>query len=593
MGEVAEAYQLGLWSFSHEKEMSSIERWGSREAILGLGKKMNEMVYHASGKRFFSFIKQVELYYSWFPHCTDRRTRKIGKHWLFETLVETQDNTKVEGKTYIEKSVNGVYEKEGYNLFELAASNGLAMQFLMDRSSPEECYRTCYVNGTAEERQFIDEYMDVRSRLFSYAKGFGFGSKFYYYPTLLKQGGVITHGRERQYILMNPVYTIKSDERRITGRITELHTLYAELDHYKCPEWKNLSAQELEKHVLERLQEVGFPQHTEAIYSRGLQLVWKIGPIPEYRMEDWRLLERKITMLLSDLGADPHSTDPVRVLRAAGAIHEKTGRKIWGRSYTDDRYDFDELFAYFCADEKEKLDQEREKKRRKAISAQQKKLEQQFSIVDGANQNPLSTTKKRRLSKDVLDNPYNFIHEKRKLDIFLLSDLRKGDMEGCREFACFYVYYLTLCITGGNNIEAMRTMKELFDGFAYYDEYTWEIMQAKVSNVYRAYERWKENNQRGYNYSSQRLIEMLHIKPHEMAALTHIMSEEEASRRKRERDKARYKVSHDITRDEILSALKQHPSLSDKKIAAVVKEKVGKCSHITVMKIRKGLKGTE
>jgi len=130
------------------RELKEDVTWGNRGEILTIGKTMDKVLFHRREKSIVSARKQIELMYGWFLKCEDRRTRAIGKAW-FE-------------------------EKEG--LFDSVKEHPMFSDFLGDLKESDTWYK--------------------------------YHQRFYTYQKALRIMKQITEGRESQYILTNPVYSL-------------------------------------------------------------------------------------------------------------------------------------------------------------------------------------------------------------------------------------------------------------------------------------------------------------------------------------------------------------------------------------------------
>lgn len=581
--------QLRLKEYS-QKEIINVVNWGERTPILGIGKPKEELVFHAKPKSISSARQQIVLLYGWFPKSTDRRTRRIGKHYFQMAKVERQtvleeweewkkwqefegftnlsiiDFKEKEKKTWSypfeklteeeilklheeeEEKWSYLPEEEVKGLFfdvEKLAEQGFMVEH-WEMEDPKELYENEILTASKERKEFIlnnEAFYEktISSKKFKEVKKLR--SKFLRYERALKVMKSWTEDRESQYILTNPVYaTYKEIEtgygRRKIERVTELHTLFSEIDQYseKSEEqYRHMTSKQIYKEVIKKLDREGLPRPTEAIFSRGLQLYWKHAPIPEYMIEEWNLLMRHINKTLAEFGADPKALDAVRILRAVGSIHEKTGKKITGLTFTDDRYDFHELFNSHCKEQwaaylKEKAIklQERVAKKAKEVETKRKWMKQKGFLDENGNPTgKYDKTKKKtgkKLDKEAIASVNNYIHANRKAGIFHLCKVRNGWMDGCRELSCFLTRYWTLCITGGNKIEANAEMWELYESFA--DKgYSWDDMLYLTASAEDWYEKWRENNEKGLKYSTGTLIEKLKITPQEMKVMRFIVDE--------------------------------------------------------------------
>lgn len=533
-----------------KRRINEISNWGDRGEILDMGKTMDKILFHR-GKNIVSARKQVELMYDWFLNCEDRRTRVIGKAWF----------QKVEGT------------------FDSIRENPLFAEFF----SPDDK---------------SDSNLVYHQRFYTYKKAMRFMKK-------------ITEGRQSQYILTNPVFAlpneIKSDYgRRTVERLTEMHVLYAEIDHYRIEKWKKKDSKAIWKVIKKYLVEQDFPLPTEVVFSRGIHLYWKHAPIPAFMVDEWRMMMKYVNQLLADFGADVHALDPVRILRAVGSIHEKTGKKITGLTFSDDRYDFMELFNTYCHEEWQLHLIEQDKERKKRIKTLEKRwLEKQRwmfenEIIDEngvftEKYTPNKKQKRKRISAESKSHRYNSRHKNIIDGVFWLSDVvRKGNMEGHREFSCYLVRTMALRVTGGNTIESLRLMEELYRGFSP-QRYSWSDIVDRTKSAELDYKRWQKNETLGVKYKTSTLIKKLKITPSEMQKMRFIVDETRSRELNREYWKTYQKqkrkemgaVSQDQTRALIREIISDDTTISNVQVTNIVKEKLGKCSRNTVIAVRK------
>lgn len=551
--KMAIAADLALLDTYKAMEIQESKRWGNRGDILTIGKPMDKILFHR-GKAIASARKQVELMYDWFLQCKDRRTRVIGKAWFEKT--------------------------EG--VFDQMRENPLFAEFF----SPD----------------------DPKDTEFKYHQ------RFYTYQKALKFMKKITEDKESQYILTNPVYSLPHEikqnyGKRTLDRLTEMHVLFAELDHYKIEKWAGKTSKQMWKIIKKHLVEHGFPLPTEVVFSRGLHMYWKHAPIPAFMVDEWRMLMSHVNELLSDFGADVNALDPVRILRAVGSIHEVTGEKITGLTFTNDRYDFMELFNTYCHEKWQLHLIKQAEERQKRVQALEKRWndKQKWMLENGIidengvfteKYEPKKKQKRKRISAEAKGHRYNSRHKNIIDGVFWLSDVvRKGNMEGYREFSCYLVRTMALRVTGGNNIESLRMMEELYSGFTP-QRYSWNDIVERTKSAEDDYKRWLINETTGVRYSTEKLIEKLKITPSEMAKMRFIVDAARAKELHLEVDrlyqerkrKEKGMVSNEDLRKEIIKMTKENPELKSYKIAELVRKKLGKCSKNTVEKVWEEMK---
>ena len=69
--------------------------------------------------------------------------------------------------------------------------------------------------------------------------------------------------------------------------------------------------------------------------------------------------------------------DAVRYLRAVGSVHARTGKKITGITFTNDRYNFVELFKEFCFEDWDKEQQKQKEIKNKQDLERKKRQERE------------------------------------------------------------------------------------------------------------------------------------------------------------------------------------------------------------------------
>ncbi|SED18154.1 hypothetical protein, partial [Paenibacillus sp. GP183] len=184
-------------------------------------------------------------------------------------------------------------------------------------------------------------------------------------------------------------------------------------------------------------------------------------------------------------------------------------------------------------------------------------------------------------------------YQKNLTDITMLVHLREGKVYGFREKICFMTRYWKLCLTN-SDVKAVHAMHDIFTAMDIRGDYSFEDIVVYSRSAVSAWEKWKEFWRKGYNYHQKTLIEFFNITPEEQRHMTFLMNEEEATRRNKERDqkyqsrirKSNGAVTHDQTKFMILEVIKENPEMKDYKVAEIVKEKLGKCSEMTVKKVR-------
>lgn len=113
---------------------------------------------------------------------------------------------------------------------------------------------------------------------------------------------------------------------RAIARLLHLSALWADLDYYRVPELAGRHPWHVRDHALALLRDAGVPAPGLAIATgRGLCLLWRHSPVPRQALPRWQACQRRIWVVLRDLGADPLALDAARVLRLIGTTNAGAG----------------------------------------------------------------------------------------------------------------------------------------------------------------------------------------------------------------------------------------------------------------------------
>lgn len=127
------------------------------------------------------------------------------------------------------------------------------------------------------------------------------------------------------YVSMN---TFVDGSSRQLSNLRSLNNLFVDLDYYKTEKTAGMSGLDVMELVLDRLHELGRPAPTLVVDSgRGLQFVWTHTSLPTYAIARWTACQKQICADLADFGADARARDGSRVLRLAGTVNSKSGRR--------------------------------------------------------------------------------------------------------------------------------------------------------------------------------------------------------------------------------------------------------------------------
>jgi len=560
MGILSE-FQIEPWSyhrFLEEKKAISDNTWGKDENLDRFGTKMNEMKWHEKAKRFFSPFRQFELYFDWMDKVKDRRTRRIiaAHKFQFYKEISEEDYRKLikdKSKKIIKTTI---YKGLKFNIDKIPASEHLIQNAIFSFEGEEiENYEHWIKNGSEEEREFAKKYGEIVEIERYSVQEKNMGHRFYTFYRAKKYANKDYKTiNDDSYYCTSMTYQIpsKKDFKRDSERVTEFCLLFAEIDYYKVKKYKNKSQNEMLDLIYKALDNAGFPRPTEVIYPRGLHLVWKINPIPAHRYFEWAILQNKISEILNEFGVDKQTmTNKVQLLRLVGTPHMKTGKTVWGKSYTNDRYLFDELLEKYCAEEVKKEKEKRKKNRQKYLKQAEKHLQK----IEGA---------KKKKEKLIIHNNYDkekaseqevsaIIFTRYVRDLFSLVDLRDGQMEGYREFLCFLIRWFSLVIHKGDTYKAEQEMKKMFWALDINGKYDFEELLVLTSNVHKVYKKFLENWRKGYMYKATTLQKHFNITKEEQQHMKSLIDDEERFKR----DKIAYNKHYEANKEQRLDYWKE------------------------------------
>lgn len=157
-----------------------------------------------------------------------------------------------------------------------------------------------------------------------------------------------------------------------TSNLISLSSIYADLDYYNNSHRARVDPQAhpygVVELALDKLREEGIPAPTHAIASgRGVQLVWQFHPVRPDALPRWRRAARRVSEVLREFGADAAvGSDPARVLRLPGTTNSANGGQVEPLLPVGPVYDFGPLCDRILPRTRAELydlDKEREKRR--------------------------------------------------------------------------------------------------------------------------------------------------------------------------------------------------------------------------------------
>jgi hypothetical protein len=117
--------------------------------------------------------------------------------------------------------------------------------------------------------------------------------------------------------------------RRAVARVLKLCCLFADLDYYTVAELRDLQPEAVLEKTLDWLREEGVPDPSLALSSgRGLTLFWRHTLVSRKRLAEWNAAQNRIYRVLKPFDADPKARDAARVLRITGTTNSKNGATV-------------------------------------------------------------------------------------------------------------------------------------------------------------------------------------------------------------------------------------------------------------------------
>lgn len=349
------------------------------------------------------------------------------------------------------------------------------------------------------------------------------------------------------FVAINPLYKSSREARRANANVSQINWLWVDIDcNDNSPDWAYVTAMRLEKIIGQQL-----PEPTMTVFSgRGLWLMWRIMPISprnKISMTAWRKIMTQFGDVLRPFGADKTSTDPARLMRLAGSINSKSGKRVSIQRHNYKPYDIERLTEGY-------------------LPAVRKSKESKWSNKPNETREKVkkATGKKPRQLHTIRNLFYN-----RANDIETLVALRGGEMNGYRN-KTLLIYAMNCLQLYKNLLAASQRVVEFNETFT--DPLGASEVTAIMTSVENQ-ERWWKNTT---------VIEWLDMTGKEQEQMVTIIDPEEKKARQRERmRKARGGVSKaEKDAERIIEQMEQianlrktiaaNPSLSNIKLGAVL-----------------------
>jgi DNA-binding CsgD family transcriptional regulator len=250
------------------------------------------------------------------------------------------------------------------------------------------------------------------------------------------------------------------------------------------------------------------PEPTMIIDSgRGLHLYWRIHHAPKQAAWTWQELQDRLCRELRYLGADTTSTTSAKLLRLPGTVNSRNDALCRPLVVTDKQYSMYELRDQYL---------------------KPKTVQHRLNYAPETPQAVSSTV-------TCIYNPYT-LHKARLSDLLTICRIRNFDVKGHRN-NILHLYGYWQGITE-RDMEALEEDVEAFNS-----KFREPLKPAEVKTIVRcvpqAIEAFLEPKVKptapyklkGYSYSNETLIDMLHISENEQKHLKTIISTEEKYRR--------------------------------------------------------------
>lgn len=299
------------------------------------------------------------------------------------------------------------------------------------------------------------------------------------------------------YISMNTFYTPK----RLVTNLKQIRTAFVDIDCQNIGQSAELTAFLLKRDYFDKT----IPAPNMLIYSgRGLNLVWFLDPLSGLAVERWGKLQKALYETVKSLGADSKATDAARVFRIAGSVNSKSRSEVYCEVLHEGKYTFDEIITDY------------------------------FPRVLNTAKKVQEPKKKTKSNVKHLFNEYTLI-KARMTDLNTLTELRSGQMDGCREYALFLHRYWAL-VERDNKELAISTMLELNYRFSK------PLREREALADTKSAERYYDGDE-PFKIKNETLIEWLGITKDEQQHLNTIISSSEKRRRNTEYQKSKRRES--------------------------------------------------
>lgn len=287
------------------------------------------------------------------------------------------------------------------------------------------------------------------------------------------------------YISMNTFYTPK----RLVTNLKEIRTAFVDIDCQNIGQSAELTAFLLKRDYFGQT----IPTPNMLIYSgRGLNLVWFLDPLSGLAVERWGKLQNALYETVKSFGADKKASDAARVFRIAGTMNSKSNREVFCEILHEEKYNFDEILTDY------------------------------FPNIFKDSKKAYKSKKKTKGTVRHIFNEYTLL-KARMDDLSTLLEIRKGQMEGSREYALFLCRYWSL-VERDNKEQAKEAMLSLNNRFSK------PLREREALADTKSAERYYESDE-PFKIKNETLIEWLGVTSEEQKHLKTIINPAEKRRR--------------------------------------------------------------
>ena len=319
------------------------------------------------------------------------------------------------------------------------------------------------------------------------------------------------------YISMNTFYTPK----RLVTNLKEIRTAFVDIDCQNIGWSAEMTALKLKRQYFGKT----IPTPNMMIYSgRGLNLVWFLEPMSGLAVERWGKLQDAIYKTVESLGADSKAKDAARVFRLAGTKNSKSNNQVYCEVLQEEKISFDSFVTDY------------------------------FPNTLRSVSKPVKPYEKKKGTKGKVKRFFNeyTLTKARMSDIQTLTQLRKGNMEGSREYALFLYRYWALVERDSKEYAAdkMLEINALFSK---------PLRKREALADTKSAERYYDSDI-PFRITHEKIIEWLGITPDEQTHLATIISDIEKQKRNTiyQREKRREQgIKERVQYDEIRRSKKE------------------------------------